>query len=484
MTTIDLGRRGVAWRWCLLVAVTAVGLLTGPALAVADPHAARAASQPRIVAPAASGAVITAPRVRVVVALPARRDRYVLRLDGHGITSRLRRVEGDRYRARLGWRLAAPGFHHLVLARRGGRAGVGAIDRAFVVARRRASLIRLHAPRRAARGIARVRLSGGQSYRNRLFGFRVLLNGRNVTARFRSSAGLPKPGRLSAAIGLHAGRNRLVVRASRKEGSYEVLTRTIVVPRNALLASAGREVRSTVGQAVRLDGSASGPSSLASQQGERLSYRWRIVDRPSGSRARLQHPTSVRPRLRPDRRGTYRIALTVRAHPRRRPARGRLPPVPVGLGSARTAAAGGATGAQDVVTVTAGPANVPAIGYPVYARPDAYWGGDSVTPSGPGVMIGSTYYARENGDAYQMITIDPVTMEVTNQSIAYQDQVVPAVNAVTPGDIVIVTGNCLPCYWNNGENSWELTSMGMMTMTSSPTAGRSPTGRRGSRQSA
>jgi hypothetical protein len=129
--------------------------------------------------------------------------------------------------------------------------------------------------------------------------------------QLRRPLGGPLPGRhdvsLSASDGLHFGRNELVVVGARAGGTYDVERRSLVIGRDGPLAGAGTDPVTVPGRGVRLSGRASKPD----RTGARLSYRWRIVRKPRGSRARLSRPRSVTPGLRPDRAGRYRVQLTV-----------------------------------------------------------------------------------------------------------------------------------------------------------------------------
>jgi len=61
-----------------------------------------------------------------------------------------------------------------------------------------------------------------------------------------------------------------------------------------------------VGQDLQIDGTLSGDP-----DGNPLTYRWRLTDKPAGSRARVGGAETDTARLRPDRRGSYRLELVV-----------------------------------------------------------------------------------------------------------------------------------------------------------------------------
>jgi hypothetical protein len=86
---------------------------------------------------------------------------------------------------------------------------------------------------------------------------------------------------------------------------------TVVVKRTRPLAAGIAYYRGEAGgRAVQLDGRGAGPS-----RGDgTLRHRWRIVRRPSGSRARLVRPTSQTPRLPIDVRGRYTLTERITEH--------------------------------------------------------------------------------------------------------------------------------------------------------------------------
>lgn len=74
----------------------------------------------------------------------------------------------------------------------------------------------------------------------------------------------------------------------------------------APLADAGNDTTGTVGVVVVLDGSGS-----YDPDGDVMSYRWEIADKPSGSHASLADSDEQKPQLSPDVEGTFRISLVV-----------------------------------------------------------------------------------------------------------------------------------------------------------------------------
>jgi len=74
----------------------------------------------------------------------------------------------------------------------------------------------------------------------------------------------------------------------------------------APVANAGADQVAARWQSVTLDGSAS-----ADANGDSLTFLWTLVERPAGSMAALDDPTSIRPSFLVDRAGTFRARLVV-----------------------------------------------------------------------------------------------------------------------------------------------------------------------------
>jgi hypothetical protein len=272
--------------------------------------------------------LVTNPAARLSLRLPAGATQLRVELNGRNATGRVRGVGGVRWldvgrrsgvRAgrnhvsatvvRSGGRLVdARSFYWLRRARGGGSYTVKLRrrDRSGVVVR-----IASGPPRLGNAAAASVfRRSLGHVRRRRVL--RAWLNGRRVETALDSSLRSTWTGSLSASHGLRRGVNRVRVFVAEPErGLYRIIVRRIRIGSGAALPGAGRDRRTRVGVRVRLDGTASRPSSAR----RRLSFRWRIVGRPRGSKARLRNPHAVRPSLQPDRPGRYRVrlALTERA---------------------------------------------------------------------------------------------------------------------------------------------------------------------------
>lgn len=197
----------------------------------------------------------------------------------------------------------------------------------------------------------------------------------------------------------------------RAGGLYSVRRRRIVVKRTAPIPGAGRSRRVRTKRPVRLDGS----NSRAAKLPPSLRYRWRIVRKPRGSRAKLRRATSRHPRLRPDLPGRYRLRMTV---VERIPGRGRA------LAAARAAA-------SDTTTIAATP-DGSGIGVPID------------TTTGRQVTVGDQAY-RPPTPAYplQLVALDRATLELVTNASFTGDQagtasLAQAVSELSPKTIAIV----------------------------------------------
>jgi hypothetical protein len=270
----------------------------------------------RIVAPA-NDAIKTKAKVRVALAVSGARSLRVS-LDGSDVTRRLAR-HGRLREAVLRGRLVEPGAHWLVVRWRPaeGRAE-RTVERRFLVARRFRSLAGKLFPRRrvhAASGVLRLRLS----VRRGVGLMRARVNGRRVRVPHIGRLWPTTTLTLGARHGLRFGRNRVSVLAHDfTKARYDRESWTVVMRRTRPLAAGIAKHRAEAGgRAVRLDGRGARPT----RAGRRLRYSWRIVRKPRGSRASLLGRHRPRPRLRPDVPGSYRLAVTVSEHSRKRGAR-------------------------------------------------------------------------------------------------------------------------------------------------------------------
>jgi hypothetical protein len=331
-----------------------------------------------------------------VVRVPAGTSRLWVRLGGRDVTARFRRTRGSLRVAKLtrGQGLRYGPNHLFVLAqRRGGRPVAEA--RSFVLARRQDGLVRLRL-RRGPVTTLNVRVTGvaglapehfrqpGEVERRlsvirRERTVRVRLNGRRVTRALDRSQPTRWTASLSASHGLRYGANRLRIQVAEPDrGRYALLRRRFVVRRNRHLAAAGWDTATGVGGRVRLDGRRS-----RAAHGGHVRHSWRILSRPSGSRAKLRRAGSARPLLTPDRRGRYVVGLTVRARTRR--------------GTASQAA----PSSTDRVTLTSAPAS-PLVDFKAL----------TVKNGQHGIQVGDQFYENPspNASAMQWLMLDRATL--------------------------------------------------------------------------
>jgi hypothetical protein len=192
--------------------------------------------------------------------------------------------------------------------------------------------------------------------------------------------------RLAADDGLRFGRNDLKVYAAGRDGTYDVEKRSFEVPRTRPLAGAGSDRRDEVNAPIRLNGR----RSRAARRGATLRYRWRIVQRPRGSKARLRRARSARPLLRPDAAGTYRVRLTVSEAGRPgRPARS----------------------SSDVAEVTVGQ-STPPIGLPVETM--VFNGRANEAEADTAIRVGEKTYwlGMPKGNSIEAVIVNRVTLKV------------------------------------------------------------------------
>lgn len=118
---------------------------------------------------------------------------------------------------------------------------------------------------------------------------------------------------LAAATGVTSGlvpdlAGRYVVQLVVNDGRVDSAPEDVVIAtaNSAPVARAGADDSAAVGETVRLDGSTS-----SDVDGDSLRFTWTLVTRPTGSGAAVVNPTDVRPSVRIDRAGLYRLRLVV-----------------------------------------------------------------------------------------------------------------------------------------------------------------------------
>lgn len=244
------------------------------------------------------------------------------------------------------------------------------------------------------------------------------------------------PRRWRAALGpkdgLRYGRNRLVVTAFTASGRYQRVRRVFLVRRNRPIADAGRDRRGRVGQAVRLDGSAS----MVAPRGDRLGLRWRIVRKPKGSHPRLRDARSAHPRLRADLNGTYRLRVQASSPARPGVPRSTASASRVGAAEENPASAGESASptTSDETVVDVAPA-VPPTGVPVRTM--------AVKEGSPGIEVGGSLYPMGAGTVVQLLALDRKTLEprlVKSYAGGETGQLLEAVKGLESGDLAILSG--------------------------------------------
>jgi hypothetical protein len=386
-------------RSSILVAAVTAALLAGgvsPAVALSEPSAAATAVAGRMLVAPRAEALVTRLPVRVAVRVPARTSRLRVRVGGRDVTARFRPRGGSLRVAKLtrGAGLRYGPNHLLVLAQRRGRRPV-AEARSFVLARRQDGLVRLRLRRGPVTSLG-VQVTGAPglapehfrqpgeverrlSVIRRVRKVRVWLNGRRVTGALDRAQPTRWTASLSASHGLRYGANRLrILVAEPDRGRYALLRRRFVVRRNGHLAAAGWDTATRVGGRVRLDGRRS-----RAARGGHVRHSWRILSRPSGSRAKLRRAGSARPLLTPDRPGHYVVGLTVRARTR--------------LGTASQAA----PSSTDSMTLTAAPAS-PLVDFKALTAKNGQHG----------IQVGDQFYANPSPGASSMqwLMLDRATL--------------------------------------------------------------------------
>lgn len=298
-------------------------------------------------------------------------------LSGRDVSTRFRRADAGRWEARVP---ANPGKNDLTVRGFAGDAEKGTDFVRFLGGSREPSLLDLRSERRAAGRVpVALRISGEAD----VVALRARLNGRRVEDSFGPRFGRLRTARLSRSDGLRFGMNRLRVVARTEDGTFDTATHRVRVPRTKPLAAAGTDAIHRGGRSIRLDGSASLPGARRSK----LKYVWRIVGAPDDSKASLTRSRSLRPKLKPDAVGAYRVRLTVierRGGPR------------WARGSGRASAARRST---DTIVLT-NQLNIPPLGLPVQTiRVD-------VAAQQVGIQIGGQFFDQhENSQDHQLTVV-------------------------------------------------------------------------------
>jgi hypothetical protein len=245
----------------------------------------------------------------------------------------------------------------------------------------------------------------------------------NGGRRLVVSGGRERSTILTADSGLRPGKNRIKVQAlDPRGGGYTQRRLTVTMPGQTPVAGAGPAKRAKTGRVVRFNAGAS----VSAVKGQRLRYRWTIVKRPAGSRARLRDASGVRPSLRPDRPGRYVLQVTVTpalSHPGARGAR-----------NARLlCSSNGASARTTLLAAVAAPPTGVAID--TFARR-----GDA-----SGVQVGSQFYAAPDPKlAVQLLVLDRSTLAMVNNQSFGDDAsgasgLLSTVKPLSNSDLVIIS---------------------------------------------
>ncbi len=141
----------------------------------------------------------------------------------------------------------------------------------------------------------------------------IRLNGKRIEDRFDYT---PPTGRrviVGLDEGLRCGRNVLEARALYPDGKRVRRVRRFELGRGRPLVGAGEGGTAYASAELKLRGTARLCRRHGQNAAGRVRYRWHVVEAPRGFHAGLENANSRRARLRPDRAGTYRVAVTARA---------------------------------------------------------------------------------------------------------------------------------------------------------------------------
>jgi hypothetical protein len=332
----------------------------------------------RIVSPKLDRFFAAAP-IWVKVKTPKSVRSLAASVERKGVSSAFEQVRPGLWRAKLGTGALEGGANHLVVSSRGRTGDRDYAATRFLVGQRKRGLLTLAGPGQGRSLVAQVRVAAPPQRLS------AKLNGKRLRWPLGISLDRSEALRLGADDGLRFGVNRLQVLAIRGDGAFDVERRSVVVPRTRPLAGAGRDRRTAAGTRLRLDGRSSRPAG----EGSRLSYRWKIIRKPRGSKANLRGGGTARPLLRADKPGVYRAQLLV-TEPGRAGGRPAL------------------RAAADTVTVTS-VESLPPIGAPIET---IAYNGKSGKEADTGIRIGAKTYwlGLPQGNAYQAVMLERDTL--------------------------------------------------------------------------
>jgi len=389
-------------------------------------HAGGYAWAAQILHPSASGTVALGGSTRVVVRVGPGVRSFQAWLGGQSITRSFRSA-GERERAATMHVGSTPGLgfgrNTLYVRTSNGKGRRWFTQRSFVLARPVGGLFN------AAEAIAGCG-TGTE--------VRVTLVRPGLAVNVRVDGGGPRAIRggstrsinLYANSGLHPGRNVLTLQAlDSVRGTYQQRVLKVDMPSTIPVAAAGISRRAHTGRMIQF----SAKESVKTGPGQRLVYRWAIVDRPTGSRARLAGASSAHPLLRPDRPGRWVVRVTIFE-------------VSVASASGHVSSAGLLcdAGSESVATTTVSAAlSAGPIGVPIDTI--ATSNGSLGVQVGDPNIVGSQFYpVPDRSKALQLVVLDRSTL-AEEQNASYANDAAGAsgllsrVKQLSSDDLVIIT---------------------------------------------
>ena len=390
-----------ARRW--LGAAVALGLLHGAAPPAAATVAEAAANPVRILVPA-DGARVTGKRLHVRVRASGPRFRAVV--NGRDVTRRFRSRGGGVRTATLvrGRHLRRGRAALSVTSGRPFGSGFRDASVTFRVLRRDDERLRISRRPPAAGAPLDLRVRSSHA----VAASRVWVNGRrHREARPEHPDGKGVAVGLAAHHGLRFGPNRVRTEVEHEDGTLSRVTRTFRIRRRAAIADAGPDRAGHVGGTVALDAS----GSLAPRRGDRLAYRWRLVDAPQGSGVHVD-TTEARAQIAPDVPGRYRLRVEVTR------------------GGTAAAAQAQAPVSVDERWLTVAPTNDP-MGLPI----------QTIADDG-GIRLGPQHFPKQ-GNWVQVVVLQSATLAprlVQAVDVARPDDLAAALASADDNDLVILSG--------------------------------------------
>jgi hypothetical protein len=209
----------------------------------------------------------------------------------------------------------------------------------------------------------------------------MMVNGKRVRTPFELAGPKAQEIELRSTDGLHAGSNKLRIRATRA-GVVSKVTRTVKVPGWALLAEAGEDV----GSYTHIHAGVGAPPAPGANPAGSVDYRWSIADAPKGADATVTDAGDPEAELRTQDPGTY--VLQEEANPE----------------------GDGVPTSFDQVTVSVAPKDPP-IGAPI----------NTLDANGAIVIAGQSYGGTTDGTSY--VVLERTTRNVIESGTVNNDAV-------------------------------------------------------------